>query len=238
MALKSGIYAILDIDRLAAAAAVDEDDDVRSQDAEINHVLAYARAAVFADACALQLRAKQVPATSLFLRRLYAAVLDEVGHSVAVVMNDHLAAAEAFAGREGVGLHLGQDDLSPVTARHHLAAALLGWSTHGADQVAAAQGMPLDYIGFGPVRSTASKTAVEPTTGFDALSAACAASAIPVVAIGGLGPDDVAAVRAAGAQAMAVIGGWLGPQDAPWSPSRAADALAAMVATWGVGVDR
>lgn len=225
-ALRSGIYAIIDLDRLAPVLPQDPNE-------ELGRVLAYGRAAAESGAVALQLRAKSASPHSIHLRRLYAGLLDAFGARLPVIMNDALEVVEPFAARPGCGLHLGQGDLSPVTARHRLGeTAMVGWSTHNLDQVAMAGGLDLAYIGFGPVRPTGSKQGADPAVGLDGLQAAFLHSQHPIVAIGGLGHADIEAVRSAGASAMAVISGWLGPADAPHAPEQAERAIAAMAARW------
>ena len=56
------------------------------------------------------------------------------------------------------GVHLGQDDMPSEVARDLLGSdRLLGRSTHSIDQVHQAQQEPVDYLGFGPIHSTAVK---------------------------------------------------------------------------------
>ena len=225
-AIRTGLYAILDLDRVAPIVA-------RQPEREREILLAYAQAAAESGAAALQIRAKSAPAESLFLSRLLGDVVGRWGDRLPIIINDHLSAAERLAHKSGVGVHLGQGDSSPVTARHHLGSAgVVGWSTHTLSQVEAALALPIDYIGFGPIRATHTKADAAAPVGFDGLAAACAASKRPVVAIGGLGLDDIPAVRAAGARAMAVITAWLGPADDPWSPSDASMAMSMLRATW------
>ncbi|MBP7230288.1 MAG: thiamine phosphate synthase [Syntrophaceae bacterium] len=91
------------------------------------------------------------------------------------------------------GLHLGQNDLPAMEARRLIGSAmLLGLSTHNLQQVAAANDVPVDYIGFGPLFATNSKQQPDPVTGPDALKVVLAISRHPVVAIGGL---DTALIR-------------------------------------------
>lgn len=91
------------------------------------------------------------------------------------------------------GLHLGQHDLPAAEARRLIGPdLLLGLSTHNLDQVAKANDAPVNYIGFGPIYTTNSKTIPDPVVGPDALRAAHAISRHPVVAIGGLTPERVA----------------------------------------------
>jgi thiamine-phosphate pyrophosphorylase len=105
------------------------------------------------------------------------------------------------------GLHLGQDDMDPATARTLLGPdVLIGLSTHTADQVFRANTLPVDYIGFGPVFPTQSKEHPGEVTGLAALGKAVKASAVPVVAIGGITANHVASVRRSGCCCAAVIG--------------------------------
>ena len=136
---------------------------------------------------------------------------------VPLIVNDDVEAALAHSGL-AQGLHLGQADLArlgpPELWPGRLAALrrrggpgfILGVSTHDLAQVRASAALPVDYIGFGPVLPTRSKTLPEPSVGFEGLAAACAAARHPVVAIGGL--DAAGAVRAAacGAAMVAMIG--------------------------------
>ncbi len=223
-----GIYAILDFDHLSPVLPAAPGD-------ERNLWLAYASAAVDNGATALQLRAKSVPTSSLYLRRLYQELLKEYGARIPIVLNDHIDQAAHFRDAAGCGVHLGQDDQSPFRARAVLGAdALVGLSTHTLAQVEASGQSQADYIGFGPILSTQSKSDPEPELGMEALAQACDRRAKPVVAIGGLGIDHVEAVRRSGAQAMATISGWLGPKGQPWSPGQAGMTMSMMTAIWKV----
>ena len=220
--LKSGIYAIIDGDRLGLAARPDTRPPVQL-------LRRYAEAAAEAGAVAVQLRLKHVPPGHPLWLTTLNALRRALGGALPVVANDNTAAAVAAH----VGLHLGQQDGDPQAARQQLAAGtLLGRSTHSIAQVLAAQSLSLDYLGFGPLRATATKADHAPPVGLLALAEAAAASALPVVAIGGLAGDDIAAVRAAGAHAMAVIGAWLGPPGDPHPPAVAGERLAQLVAAW------
>lgn len=91
------------------------------------------------------------------------------------------------------GLHLGQHDLPAAEARRLIGPdLLLGLSTHNLDQVAKANDAPVDYIGFGPIYTTNSKTTPDPVVGPEALKAAHAISRHPIVAIGGLTIERIA----------------------------------------------
>jgi thiamine-phosphate pyrophosphorylase len=105
------------------------------------------------------------------------------------------------------GLHLGQDDLPPRDARRLLGSdAVVGFSSHNTAQLSAAGGEPVSYVAFGPVFATASKRNPDPATGVETLKASRALVDKPLVAIGGITRETAAAVLAAGADSVAVIG--------------------------------
>src|SRR5690606_18685595 len=120
------------------------------------------------------------------------------------------------------GVHLGQGDLAEHAGQRAWSAALpelrrrapsgfmIGLSTHSLAQVERAAGLELDYIGFGPILATRSKLAAEPCVGFETLREACEISPHPVVAIGGLGPEDVLRCLECGAAGAAMIGALVG----------------------------
>ena len=184
-----GYYAIVD----ATAAALSDG----------AALVARARALLAAGPCCLQLRAKGGDAAAM---RDAARVLLPVCRAAGIpfCVNDRLDVALAV-GADVV--HLGQDDLPLAEARAVLRAAgrsmVVGISTHNLDQALAAAGA--DYIGFGPVFPTTSKANPDPTVGVAALAAVCRAVAVPVVAIGGITLEHLAAVAGSGAAAAAVI---------------------------------
>ncbi len=220
--LQSGIYAIVDGDRLGLATRTDKRPP-------INVIRAYAEAAADAGAVAVQIRLKHLPLGHPTRLTALNAVRRALGGRIPVIADDDLQAALSAH----VGLHVGQDDGDPRLARQRLdAGALVGWSTHSLAQVRAAQALPVDYLGFGPVQPTDGKQTRDAVTGFEVLADAVAASRLPIVAIGGLRSEDVARVRRTGAYAMAVIGAWLGPVGRPHDAVTAGAQLAALSAAW------
>ena len=130
-----------------------------------------------------------------------------------LIMNDHTDLCIA-AGCDGV--HLGQDDLSPASARRILDSALpdasgekrqwwIGFSTHNLEQIAEAEQMPVDYIAVGPVFATGSKANPDPVIGIEGVRRARQATRGPLVAIGGITRKNCAQVMEAGADSVAVI---------------------------------
>jgi thiamine-phosphate pyrophosphorylase len=189
--LLQGYYAIVDVKGTSVDA-----EDVRRHASEL----------LAARPCCLQLRAKQLGLSAVC----------ELGHAlrplctqqrVPLCVNDRLDVALAVGADV---IHLGQNDLPLAEALRVRAAARaerlsIGISTHDLDQAKAAAAGGADYIGFGPVFPTQSKTDADPVVGLVALRQAAAAVKIPIVAIGGITLDTVDEVARAGASAAAVI---------------------------------
>jgi thiamine-phosphate diphosphorylase len=89
-----------------------------------------------------------------------------------------------------------------------------------------ANGLAADYWGVGPWSATGTKADAGPALGASGLAALVAlAGARPCVAIGGVRPDDVRPVLAAGAAGIAVVSGILGEADIEAAARRYATAL-------------
>jgi thiamine-phosphate pyrophosphorylase len=153
----------------------------------------------------LQLRAKTLDGGP-FLELAIAIAEDARGAGATFIVNDRADLAVLCA---AAGVHVGQDDLSPVDVRRITgAAAVVGLSTHTDEQIASAIAAPISYLAIGPVFATATKS-----TGYEAIGEAGvrsavargAAAGIPVVAIGGITLDTAAKVIEAGAASVAVI---------------------------------
>jgi thiamine-phosphate pyrophosphorylase len=157
----------------------------------------------------IQLRTKSLDdRTHLALAR--AAVEAAHGSGAQLVVNDR---ADIAVLAEADGLHVGQDDLEGVDARQVIGAGrLLGVSTHGIAQLEAAGEGPADYLAIGPVFPTRSKANSDPVVGLEMVRRARAATARPLVAIGGITRANARAVVEAGADGVAVISDLL---DAP-----------------------
>jgi thiamine-phosphate pyrophosphorylase len=82
---------------------------------------------------------------------------------------------------------------------------LIGYSTHNLSQVIAADALPIDYIAIGPVFATGSKANPDPVVGLEGVRQARQATRKPLVAIGGITRQNCSQVKAAGADAVAVI---------------------------------
>jgi thiamine-phosphate pyrophosphorylase len=169
-------------------------------------LLAACRRAVAGGVSAVQLRCKRATP------RDFVALAREAvrGLPVPVLINDRLDVALA-AGAAGV--HLGADDLPVALARRAVPSGfLIGASVGGTAELPGGRGA--DYWGVGPLRVTTTKPDAGAPLGVDGFAALVrAAEGIPCLAIGGVGPDDVALVRAVGGAGVAVGAGILAAAD-------------------------
>ncbi|HEX8176707.1 MAG TPA: thiamine phosphate synthase [Pyrinomonadaceae bacterium] len=155
----------------------------------------------------IQLREKHLEARAFF-REAEAALRVARERGLRLIINDRVDIALAL-GADGV--HLGQDDLPPEAARRILGErAVIGFSTHNVEQARLAASLPIDYLAIGPIFSTSSKDNPDPTVGLDGLGRVRrAVPSLPLVAIGGITPENGQETLAAGAESLAVIGALL-----------------------------
>jgi thiamine-phosphate pyrophosphorylase len=135
---------------------------------------------------------------------------------VTFIVNDRVDLAVAV---DADGVHLGQDDLPAPVARSLLRPGmLLGVSTHSMEQAQAAQAAGADYVAVGSMFATATKPDFE-LVGPSLIRALRPQIRVPLVGIGGITPDNVSEVIAAGADGVAVISAVCGAAD-PTAASR------------------
>jgi thiamine-phosphate pyrophosphorylase len=165
----------------------------------------------------VQLRAKDATDEDvLAAARRFAVITAE--HGALLIVNDRPDLAVA-AGADGV--HVGQDDMPVARVREIVGAErIVGLSTHSPAQIDAAAGSPVDYIGVGPVNATPTKPG-RPAVGLELVRYAGAHASVPFFAIGGIDPSNVAAVRAAGGERVAVVRALVDSRD----PTQTAQAL-------------
>lgn len=125
-----------------------------------------------------------------------------------ILVNDRLDVA--LAERAG-GAHLGENSL-PLPEAKRLANAqvqrldfLMGVSCHSLEAARSAASAGADYLFFGPVFATPSKTTFGAPQGLERLAEVCRAVSIPVLAIGGITLANSGACLAAGASGIAAI---------------------------------
>lgn len=123
-------------------------------------------------------------------------------HGVPLIINDRVQVA-LDAGADGV--HLGQEDMSPREARAILGPdAIIGVSARTVGSAQRAEQEGADYLGVGAVFSTSTKTDAQNISP-ETLRQICQAVHIPVVAIGGISPDNILELLGCGIQGVAVV---------------------------------
>lgn len=160
-------------------------------------------AAVRGGANMVQVRERQFDDRALlaFVQEVIAAVRPA---GARVLVNERTDIA-LTAGADGVHL---KGDGPPASDVRRLTPPgfLVGRSVHAPEEAAAVEaGGGCDFLVFGTVFHSASKSHDHPIAGLDALRRTCAAVALPVIAIGGVSPGRAADVRAAGAAGAAAI---------------------------------
>jgi thiamine-phosphate pyrophosphorylase len=151
----------------------------------------------------LQLRMKRAPREEILAvgRRLRDITR---GTATRFILNDDVDLAREL---DADGVHLGQGDLPLGEARRRWPAPgkVFGLSTHNRQQAARAAALAPDYIGVGPVFATPTKAIPDPVLGLEEMGAIVRAAPLPTVAIGGIGPENLAEVKKHGATAFAVV---------------------------------
>jgi thiamine-phosphate pyrophosphorylase len=108
------------------------------------------------------------------------------------------------------GVHLGKQDMSPAQARTLLGKDfIIGGTANTFEDVEALYEAGVDYIGLGPLRFTETKKNLSPVLGLDGYAdilQSCQANSIriPIIAIGGIVYEDVAALHDLGLHGVAV----------------------------------
>ncbi len=176
-------------------------------------------AAARGGATMVQLREKEAT-TRAFVEeaRALKAMLEPLG--VAFVVNDRLDVALAV---DADGLHVGQDDMPVAEARRLLGPdKIVGLSITEPGQALRADAAAADYLGVGPVYAQQTKGDAAAPLGVEGVRQVRRLTRTPMIAIGGLTPENSAAVLAAGADGLAVVSAIVAASD----PERAARSFA------------
>ena len=149
----------------------------------------------------VQLRDKELDARRLIERaRLAVAVCH--AHDVPFVLNDR---PDLALGAGADGVHVGQEDAPVSLARRILGpTAIVGLSTHAPAELEAAAHEDVTYISAGPVEATPTKPG-RPGTGIDYVTLASGRSSVPVFVTGGVTPERIPALAAAGVRHFVVV---------------------------------
>ena len=178
-------------------------------------------AAARGGATMVQLREKEAT-TRAFLEeaRALKAMLAPLG--VKFLVNDRLDIALAV---DADGLHVGQDDMPVDEARRLLGPdKIIGLSITEPEQALRPDAAAADYLGVGPVYAQQTKGDASAPLGVEGFCRARRLAAKPMLAIGGLTPENSAPLVAAGAAGVAVVSAIVAASD----PETAARRFAAL----------
>ena len=149
----------------------------------------------------IQYRAKDISVSEM--RRDLAAVVPLARKAgIPLIVNDlPELAVETGAG----GVHLGSSDADPAEARAILGPLrIIGLSVSSPEEIESAPVDVIDYIAVGALFPTRTKDDAV-VAGLDLLASAGSSIDLPIVAIGGIEPDNAGSILDAGADGLAVI---------------------------------
>lgn len=174
--------------------------------------------AILGGVSCVQLREKESSSRAFYdLARQVKVVTDS--HHVPLIINDRLDIAQAV---DASGVHLGQSDLPVTIARKILGPQkIIGISAKTLEQARTAENGGADYLGVGAIFPTTTKVITQSTT-LATLKEIAKTVTIPVVAIGGISPDNIAQLKGTGIAGVAVVSALMKSD----KPQEAAKALA------------
>lgn len=124
-------------------------------------------------------------------------------YAVPFIVNDDVELALAI---DADGIHVGQTDQAIQKVLTQFPNKIVGLSCYDEEQIQSANQLKeLTYYGIGPVYGTQSKQDAEPPIGTQKLCQLTKMAKKPVVAIGGIALENVAAVRETNVAGVAVI---------------------------------
>jgi len=131
--------------------------------------------------------------------------------SIPLIINDRVDIALSC---DATGVHLGKKDLPLPFARKLLGPQkIIGITAHSLREAQEAEEGGADYLGVGPVFLSPSKKDLKTALGLQGLLAIREKIRIPILAIGGINPENAHDVMATGVNGIAVISAILGAKD-------------------------
>lgn len=183
------------------------------------------RAALAGGARIVQLRDKTLSTPELIAlaRRLVSLIRPA---DALLIINDRVDVALAS---DADGVHLGPDDMHPRDARHLLGPSRLVGISVSTPAEALGMAEYASYLGVGAIFGTATKHDAGPAVGLGRIREIHAAfPSLPLVAIGGIGLDNIQSVAEAGADSAAVVSAVIQAPDMP-------RAVAELITRFGMG---
>lgn len=137
-------------------------------------------------------------------------------HEAVFLLDDRVELAKEL---HADGVHLGKNDMPVDEARRILGEEyIIGGTANTFEDIQRIAAQGADYIGCGPFRFTTTKKNLAPVLGIEGYRDIIAKMRnaginIPMVAIGGITPDDIDEILATGVQGIAVSGTVLNADD-------------------------
>lgn len=124
-------------------------------------------------------------------------------YHVPFIVNDDIELAKTI---DADGIHVGQDDETIESFIQDFNHKIIGLSISDTDEYNNSDLQHVDYIGVGPMYATSSKDDAHTPVGPDMIRQLKSFNpALPIVAIGGIAPQNVKPIAAAGADGVSVI---------------------------------
>ncbi|MGV3507929.1 MAG: thiamine phosphate synthase [Sphingobacteriaceae bacterium] len=154
----------------------------------------------------VQLRVKNKPLDEIIAIAKQSKIICD-SYGIRLIINDHPSIAKAVA---AYGLHLGKEDMSVTEARKIVGdEMIIGGTANTIEDVITHAKNGVNYIGCGPFRFTRTKAKLSPVLGLDGYKniqteAKRLNIQIPIIAIGGIETEDIAAILQTGISGVAV----------------------------------
>lgn len=172
--------------------------------------------ALIGGATFVQLREKELDEESFLKEAIQIKGLCQK-YKVPFVINDNVEIARKI---DADGVHVGQSDMQADDVRKIIGEnKILGVSAQTVKQAIIAEERGADYIGVGAVFQTVTKSDADHVN-IETLKQICKSVNIPVVAIGGIGKDNIAMLKNTGICGVAVIGAIFREKDIRLATSR------------------
>lgn len=162
-----------------------------------------AKLAIKGGADVIQLRDKSLSTSKLIQTAIKIAALCRK-HKVTFLINDRFDVALVS---NADGVHLGMEDIPVKEARKLLGKnKIVGGTAHTLTEAKKCEKDGADYIGYGHIYPTKTKYKPEKPKGTEQLKSIVSKIGIPVIAIGGISPENIEEVMTTGVHGAAVVG--------------------------------
>ncbi|GAA0428193.1 thiazole tautomerase TenI [Lentibacillus halophilus] len=122
-----------------------------------------------------------------------------------IIINQRIDIAHRMKAK---GVQLTHQSIDPATAKHSYGHLRIGCSVHSVSEAVTAENSGADYLVYGHIFASASKPDLTPK-GLQKLTNVTQNTSVPVIAIGGITPENTPDVLASGASGIAVLSGIL-----------------------------